>query len=243
MSLIASAAAPDTFAAEEDRIRSTYAARAGEPCYAESAAGRFLFQERERAVLSALERHGFLPLSGLRILEVGCGTGKWLRDLISWGADPEHVYGIELLAASVTRARRLIAAAATVQCGSATELPHPNASFDVVIQATVFSSVLDPRMRQRMAAEMLRVLRPDGLILWYDLAIPNPRNSDTRPIGKSEIAELFPGCRRELARVSLAAPIARRLAPRSWLGCSLLSEIPVLRTHYLGAFRKAGTAA
>jgi SAM-dependent methyltransferase len=128
-----------------------------------------------------------------------------------------------------------------VQCGSATELPYPEAHFDLVIQATVFSSVLDQSMRRRMAAEMMRVLRPGGLVLWYDLAIANPRNRDTRPIGKSEIAELFPGCRRDLARVSLAAPIARRLASRSWLGCSLLSEIPILRTHYIGAFRKAGT--
>ncbi len=241
MSLIAPGVPPTTFEAEEERIRSTYASRTGEPCYAESAAGRFLFQERERAVLTVLERHGYLPLSGFRVLEVGCGTGKWLRDLISWGADPENVYGIELLQASVVRARRLTPAAATVQCGSATELSYPSGSFDLVIQSTVFSSVLDHNMRQRMAGEMLRVLRPGGLILWYDLAIPNPRNSHTRPIGKREIAALFPGCHRELVRVTLAAPIARRLASRFWLGCSLISQIPVLRSHYLGAFQKART--
>jgi SAM-dependent methyltransferase len=241
MSLIAPVTAPATFQAEEDRIRSTYAGRIGEPCYAESAAGRFLVQERERAVLGLLEGQGLLPLSGLRILEIGCGTGKWLRDLISWGADPESLHGIDLLPASVARARRLTPAAATVQCGSATELPYPESHFDLVIQATVFSSVLDQGMRQRIAAEMLRVLRPAGLVLWYDLAIPNPRNRNTRPVSKREIAELFPGCRCDVARVSLAPPIARCLASRSWFGCSLLSEIPLLRSHYIGALRKAGT--
>jgi SAM-dependent methyltransferase len=241
---LSSAAGPQTtFGAEEQRIRITYAGRVGEPCYAESAAGRFLFQEREREVLGVLERQGFLSLSKSRILEVGCGTGKWLRDLIAWGADPENVYGVELLPASAARARRLTAQAVTIECASATDLSFPADSFDMVIQATVFSSVLDPAMRRRMAAEMQRVLRPNGLILWYDLVMPNPGNPDTRPIGKSEIRDLFPGCRHELRRVSLAAPIARALASRSWLGCYLMGRIPALRTHYLGAFRKQEASA
>jgi SAM-dependent methyltransferase len=244
MPLSSSAAVPGTaFGAEEERIRTVYAERAGESCYAESAAGRFLIQEREREVLSLLERHGFLPLSGARILEIGCGTGKWLRDLIAWGAEPENIFGVELLPASAARARRLTAQGATVECGSATELRFPPGSFDLVIQATVFSSVLDTAMRRRMAAEMLRVLHPQGLILWYDLIMPNPWNPDTRPVGKSEIQDLFPGCRHELRRVSLAAPIVRRLAPRFWLGCYLMARIPALRTHYIGAFRRPGAAA
>jgi SAM-dependent methyltransferase len=241
---LTSAAVPQAaFGAEEERIRITYAGRVGEPCYAESAAGRFLFQEREREVLGLLERQGFLPLSGSRILEIGCGTGKWLRDLIAWGADPENLYGVELLPASAARARRLTAQAATIECASATELSFPAESFDLVIQSTVFSSVLEPAMRRKMAAEMMRVLRPNGLILWYDLAMPNPLNPDTRAIGRGEIRDLFPGCRHELRRVSLAAPIVRLLVSRSWLACYLMARIPAFRTHYLGAFRKSGAAA
>jgi SAM-dependent methyltransferase len=243
MPLSSSAVTPATLEAEEERIRIMYAERVGEPCYAESAAGRFLVQERERDVLSLLDRHGFLPLSGARILEIGCGTGKWLRDLIAWGADPENVYGVELLPASAGRARRLTAQAATIQCANAIQLDFQPHSFDLVIQATVFSSVLDPAMKRRMAAEMLRVLRPNGLILWYDIVVPNPWSANTRPIGKSEIRDLFPGCCHELKRVSLAPPIVRRLASRSWLGCYLLARIPALRTHYIGAFRRPGVAA
>jgi SAM-dependent methyltransferase len=231
------------FRSEEERIRTCYAERVGEPCYAESRAGRYLFQDREREVLALLERHALLPLARARILDVGCGTGKWLRDLITWGAEPENVYGVELLAASAARARRLTAPAVTIACASATDLAFPDHSFDLVIQATVFSSILDRPMRQRIAAEMLRVLRPGGLVLWYDLVLPNPWNAETRPIGRREIQDLFPGCRHELKRVTLLAPVVRQLAPQSWLGCYLLGAIPMLRSHYLGALSKTGAAA
>jgi ubiquinone/menaquinone biosynthesis C-methylase UbiE len=227
-----------SFSQEEERIRTTYATRAGEPCYAESVAGRFQFQERERQVLQTLDRHGLLPLSGKRILEVGCGTGKWLRDLIAWGADPENVFGVELLQASATRARRLSPQAVTIECGNAAEMSFDSGSFDIVLQATVFSSVLDPAMKQAMAAEMLRVLRPGGLILWYDIFVRNPWNPYMQPIGKGEIRRLFPGCSFELRRIGLVPPLIRLVAPRSWLACSLMARVPQLLTHYLGAIRQ-----
>jgi SAM-dependent methyltransferase len=225
------------FRLEEERIRTTYAGRAAEACYAESLAGRFQFQERERQVLGMLDRHGVMPLTGRRILEIGCGTGKWLRDLIAWGAEPENVFGIELLPASAARARRLCPTGVTIKCANGTNLPFDSGSFDVVLQATAFSSVLDSGMRRRMAAEMLRVLRPDGLILWYDLVVRNPWNPNTIPVKKSELRRLFSGCQLDLRRVSLAPPLARRLAPYSWLGCYLMARLPMLCTHYIGAIR------
>jgi SAM-dependent methyltransferase len=231
------------FRREEERIRTAYATRVGEACYAESVAGRFQIQERERQVLQMLDRHGRLPLSGKRILEVGCGTGKWLRDLIAWGADPENVFGVELLQASAARARRLCPQSVTVECGSAAQMRFESGSFDLVLQSTVFTSVLDPEMKQAMAAEMLRVLRPDGLILWYDFFVRNPWNPYVRPVRKDEIRRLFPGCSLQLRRVSLAPPLVRLLAPRSWLACSLMARIPLLLTHYLGAVRKQGVLA
>jgi SAM-dependent methyltransferase len=224
-----------SFRREEERIRTAYAARTGEACYAESVAGRFQFQERERHVLQLLDQHGLLPLAGKRILEVGCGTGKWLRDLIAWGADPELVFGVELLQASAARARRLCPQSVTIECGNAAELRFESGSFDIVLQATVFTSVLDEDMKRAMAAQMLRVLRPGGVILWYDFFMKNPRNPYVQPVSQAEIGRLFPGCSLELRRVSLAAPLARLLASRSWAACSMLSRLPPLCTHYLGA--------
>jgi ubiquinone/menaquinone biosynthesis C-methylase UbiE len=223
------------FLQEEERIRSAYQARKAEACYAESAAGRFLIQDRERHVLRLLDQYHLMPLGGKRILEVGCGTGKWLRDLIAWGADPESLFGVELLESSAARARRLCPQSVTIECGNAASLSFDSNSFDIVLQATVFTSVLDPEMRRAMAAEMLRVLRPKGIILWYDFFLKSPRHSYVQPVTKQEIRRLFPGCSLDLRRVSLAPPLARLIAPRSWAACAALARIPVLCSHYLGA--------
>jgi SAM-dependent methyltransferase len=225
------------FGTEEERIRSAYAARKADACYAESVAGRFQLQERERHVLQLLDDHHLMPLGGRKILEVGCGTGKWLRDLVAWGADPESLFGVELLQASAARARRLSPQAVTIECGNVAQLSFPSNSFDVVLQATVFTSVLDDAMRHAMAAEMLRVLRPQGVILWYDFFFKNPGNPYVRPVSRKEIQRLFPGCSLDLRRISLAPPLTRLLAARSWTACVMLSRIPPLCTHYLGAIR------
>ena len=122
--------------------------------------------------------------------EVGCGTGYWLREFIKWGAQPEHIVGVDLLSDRVTEAKKLCPETVQVQCGSAAALAFPSATFDLVLQSTVFTSVLDASMKQQMAAEMLRVVKSDGLILWYDYHVNNPWNADVRGIKRQEIAQL-----------------------------------------------------
>jgi ubiquinone/menaquinone biosynthesis C-methylase UbiE len=203
----------------------------------EDVVASFLLHERERQVVELLHRQGCMPLRGKQVLDIGCGTGQWLRDLIAWGADPGNLYGIELLPASAVRARRLCPEGVTIECSNAAELRFPAASFDIVLQATVLSSVSDLVTRQAIAAEMLRVVRLEGLILWYDVIVENPWNSSVYPLRRSDIRQLFPGCSLELQRVGLAPQIARFLAPRSLRASSILSALPPFCTHYLGAIR------
>jgi SAM-dependent methyltransferase len=146
------------------------------------------------------------------------------------------LFGIDLLSERLEKAYHLSPNLHFV-CASADNLPCPNEFFDLVMQFTVFTSILDNDMRKRVAEEMLRVLKPKGLIIWYDFWI-NPINPDVRPIKHHEIAHLFPDCRLDSQRVTLAPPIARRLARLSWLACHLLGKIPWLQTHYLVAITK-----
>lgn len=200
---------------------------------------RFLRQDRERRVLELLAREGLGSLEGTRILDVGCGNGNWLRDLVRWGATPANITGVELLADRVETARRLAAPGITVMQGDITTLGVANASFDLVIQSTVFSSILNDARRRRTAAELRRVVRPAGMILWYDFHVNNPRNSDVRAVSRDEIAALFPGCVIRMQRITLAPPLARALAPYSRVMCEVLSAFPFLRTHTLAAIRPA----
>ena len=62
---------------------------------------------------------------------------------------------------------------------------------------------------------MMRVVRPGGLILWYDYHVNNPFNPDVRAVTARELSALFQDCDIERRRVTLAPPLARLVGPRS----------------------------
>ncbi|MEO6203256.1 MAG: class I SAM-dependent methyltransferase [Nitrospirales bacterium] len=226
--------------AEEVRIRIAYGKRPAETHYSLfNPSYVFLMQERERLFLRALKSHGVLPLDTKRILEIGCGTGSWLREFIKWGARPQNINGIDLLSDRVDIARQLCPAAMRIECGSAATLKFPDGCFDLILQSTVFSSILDAATRQQIAREMLRVIKADGAIFWYDFHMNNPRNPDVQGVNKREIFRLFPNCRIDLRRITLAPPLARFLAPSSLLTCYFLERLKIFNSHYLGVIRKS----
>ncbi|HLG98205.1 MAG TPA: class I SAM-dependent methyltransferase [Bryobacteraceae bacterium] len=177
------------------------------------------------------------PLDGRKVLDAGCGAGVWLLEFAQWGADQLHGVDLDPLRLEIA-ARRL--PAADLRCGDIAHLDWPDQSFDLVSQFTVFTSILDPSIRRRAAAEMLRVLKPDGAVLWYDFRFNNPANRNVRGIEAAEIRDLFPRCRVRLRRVTLAPPLARRIVPLTWTGASLLEQVPWLRTHYVALIQPRG---
>ena len=106
----------------------------------------------------------------------------------------------------------------------------------------MFTSILSETVKKSAAAEMLRVLKPGGLVLWYDFRVDNPRNPNVRGIGAREIRSLFADCSVKLRSGTLAPPVARRTVPISWILSLCLERIPFLRTHYVGTIRKPGGA-
>jgi ubiquinone/menaquinone biosynthesis C-methylase UbiE len=230
----------DSTSAEEARIRQAYARRAvSAQRYTWFDAGHlFMVQQLERRLLRVLRCHDMASLQSKKILEIGCGNGHWLREFVKWGANPENLAGVDLLAERINQARRLSPQGMVFQSANAARLGFADHTFDIVLQATVFTSVRDFAVKRQVAAEMLRVLKQRGIVLWYDFHVDNPRNRDVRGIKSEEIERLFPGCRISLEKIILAPPVLRRLAPYTWLGCYLLSAIPWLCTHYLGTIQK-----
>jgi SAM-dependent methyltransferase len=238
--------------ADAERIRKEYAARAQRTPLGyyslSNPAVLFARQSRERALLRALGRRGLLPLRDRRILDVGCGSGQWLVDFETWGARRANLAGIDLipervqvararLAAWRTPAGELVCDGADIREGDAAMLPWPEESFDIVCQSMAFSSILDGSTRTAVAREMTRVLAGDGVIVWYDMFVRNPRNPNVRGIHKREIEQLFAGFDLDFRRVTLLQPLARRLVPASRLSAELLEAAAVLNTHLIGVLR------
>lgn len=198
----------------------------------------FIRHGQERALLHALRSANLLPLKDRSILEVGCGSGGWLEMFEDFGAQRCNLAGIDLDEGRVATCLEHFASA-DVRVGDASELPWQDGRFDIVLQSTVFTSILDAGMKQAVAKEMLRVLKPQGSILWYDFHVNNPRNPHVRGIARAEIKSLFPGCRIVLRRTTLAPPLARRLVPISWTLSTLLDGLRILNTHYLGILQRA----
>lgn len=198
----------------------------------------FMAQARERALLQLMGRNGVVNVEGLKILEVGCGRGHRLLDWVRWGSRVPDLTGIDLMESLLHEARSNLPTARFV-LAHAGNLPFRDASFDIVCQFTLFSSILAPEMRQAVATEMWRVLRPGGLVLWYDFRYPNPRNPDVRPVGKDEILGLFPGAVFRIRSTTLLPPLSRWLARHSALACEIASLLPVLRSHYAALLAKS----
>jgi ubiquinone/menaquinone biosynthesis C-methylase UbiE len=121
---------------------------------------------------------------------------------------------------------------------NAEALDFPDASFDLVLFFTVFSSILDAGMRARVAREAGRVLRPGGAVLWYDFRVDSPSNPNVRGIRRDAVLDLFPGYDASLRSVTLLPPLARRLGALTRALYPALAALPFLRTHWAGVLVK-----
>lgn len=54
-------------------------------------------QEKERSIIQLINAFGLQPVENKRVLEIGCGSGSNLLDLIRIGFHPKNLVGNELL--------------------------------------------------------------------------------------------------------------------------------------------------
>jgi SAM-dependent methyltransferase len=102
--------------------------------------------------------------AGARILDVGCGTGRWVRRYQQLGF---RVTGVDKTLAMLHVARAHGAAAALI-AGEAYSLPFPDSRFDAVSDITVTQHIPTHLQRQALG-EMMRVIRPGGCVILMEL--------------------------------------------------------------------------
>jgi SAM-dependent methyltransferase len=153
-----------------------------------------------------------------RILDVGCGTGATTAALSRFG----DVSGLDMGLAGLRHAR---ARGLPVARGSADNLPAGDASFDIVVALDVLEHLDDDR---RALGEILRVLRPGGILLatvpayaflWssHDEALGHRRRYRRAQLRERISAAGFeiPLCSYVMAAI-LPVAIVVRLAERLW---------------------------
>lgn len=114
-----------------------------------------------------------------QVLDVGCGRGLMLLGAAA-RLTTGHATGIDLWRAedqAQNRPEATLANAAalglsgrvTVVTGDMTAMPFPTDRFDLILSAWAVHNLSDPDRRKQAIAEMLRVLKPGGLLSLTDI--------------------------------------------------------------------------
>jgi ubiquinone/menaquinone biosynthesis C-methylase UbiE len=148
-----------------------------------------LFNEHNHNILVDALNQQDLELTNLKILDVGCGYGSWLRYMVELGASPENCVGVDLSAHRIEIAKQKNPSISLFQ-QNIDKLPFLPGSFDFVMQSVVFSSILDMKMRISSANEMYRVTKKGGIIFWVDL--DNTFSETLVSFSKADVQSYFP---------------------------------------------------
>lgn len=107
------------------------------------------------------------PSGGMRVLDVGCGTGTQLQRYVDAHCE---VVGVDTSPAMLDRARARLGERADLRLADAEHLPFEEEHFDIVT-ATLVLHELAPEARSQVACEMRRVLRDTGRIVLVDFHV------------------------------------------------------------------------
>lgn len=130
-----------------------------------SARGRRLLEAEDRIAHELIA-----PRPGERVLDVGCGTGRWLGELRDRGL---FGTGLDLDQAMVEMSRRRLGPGADVRQGDAADLPFEDNAFDLTCLNTVLEFLPDPEAALREAVRVtlgrlyLGILNPYSLTAAY----------------------------------------------------------------------------
>ena len=171
-------------------------------------------------------------LENIKFIDVGCGDGKFLREMINFGVKPENMIGIELIKQRSIEARSTLPESIKIYNNDFLETELQNNSFDIALQSLVFSSILDHDIQSKIAKKMIRVLKPGGIIIWWDFTYDNPKNKDVLGVPLKNVKLLFPEADFEYKKVTLAPPITRMFNNSRFM-LKMLNKLPFLKTHIL----------
>ena len=144
---------------------------------------------------------------GERVLEVGFGTGRCLASLARAVGPEGRVYGIDLSAGMLRRAksnleREGLAGRAVLQCGDAASVPYADATMDAVFLSFTLELFDTPEIRG-VLLECRRILKPEGRIVVVGMSMAD---------GEGPLLRIFQWTHRHFPGVMGCRPIYVRRA-------------------------------
>jgi ubiquinone/menaquinone biosynthesis C-methylase UbiE len=128
---------------------------------------------------AAMRRQALVPLKaalmgrpGARLLDVGCGTGRFLRE-VKANYPRLEVTGLDLSPYYLAVAQRELRCWSRVQLvvGAAEAIPFADEQFDAITCIYLFHE-LPSGVRRAVVAEIRRVLKPGGMLVFVDSLQP-----------------------------------------------------------------------
>jgi len=140
--------------------------------------GRLLDSDLRRKVQppdQLIERSGIKP--GMRVLEVGCGSGAFVTFIARTVGKTGIVYALDIQPAMLRQLKAKLARPENrgiknikLILGKADELPFADGSLDLVYMVTVLQEIPD---KKKALKEAKRVLKPGGILAVSEL-LPDP---------------------------------------------------------------------
>ena len=190
-------------------------------------------KEREKVYARIVKQ--YIPdVSTAKIIEIGAGDGINLQFFRNIGFKEKNIYGNELRP-HMAEAMKKYFPTSYVHTGNALDLTFKD-EFDICFQSTVFTSILNEELKQKIAGRMFEMTKPNGIVLWYDFIYDNPWNKDVKGVKKEEVKRLFPKAKRiTFYNIMLAPPIGRRVG---FLYPVVNFLFPFLRSHIVAVIEK-----
>ena len=132
--------------------------------YKQSAKKYDSFVEPFNRALRKIGMKLYPPVAGIKVLDVGCGTGTTLNLYQKAGC---NIFGIDSSPAMLSIARNKLNSQAELLLGNAAKMEYSNETFDLIIGMLTLHE-MPQNVRSNVLCEMIRVLKREGRILIID---------------------------------------------------------------------------
>jgi ubiquinone/menaquinone biosynthesis C-methylase UbiE len=140
---------------------------------------------------SVVEAISALPISrNWKVLDVGCGSGGSLLQFLGFGFAPGSLYGIDSNPGRIQEGKERYPNL-NFTCGDASRMGYNSDYFDIVMESTMFMTLPDDTLSQKIAEEMVRVVKPSGYIMLIDWRYSHSEQHEYKALSRKRINHLF----------------------------------------------------